>query len=121
MKLLKHSKLNSFQNQFGNDFKLDVFSNEEFIQTKESFIFDTNKYSNEWKEANQVGLVPIFELDGSVSRFEKDQADIEWQVRDNQYEQQFAEQFPEIYQAEKRAEEIALQAEQERKIINCKT
>ena len=41
-----------------------------------------------WKEANQVGLVPIFELDGSVSRFEKNQADIEWQVRDNQYEQQ---------------------------------
>ena len=78
----------AFQNQFGNDFKLDVFSNEEFLQTKESFIFDTNKYSNEWKEANQVGLVPIFELDGSVSRFEKDQADIEWQVRDNQYEQQ---------------------------------
>ena len=65
-------------------------------------------------------MVPIFELDGSVSRFEKDQADIEWQVRDNQYEQQFAEQFPEIYQAEKRAEEIALQAEQERKIITAR-
>ena len=110
-------EVNAFQNQFGNDFKLDVFSNEEFIQTKESFIFDTNQYSNEWKEATQVGLVPIFELDGSVSRFEKDQADIEWQVRDNQYEQQFAEQFPEIYQAEKKAEEIAIQAEQERKII----
>ena len=113
-------EVNSFQNQFGNDFKLDVFSNEEFIQTKESFIFDTNQYSNEWKEASQIGLVPIFELDGSVSRFEKDQADIEWQVRDNQYEQQFAEQFPEIYQAEKRAEEIALQAEQERKIITAR-
>ena len=113
-------EVNSFQNQFGNDFKLDVFSNEEFIQTKESFIFDTNQYSNEWKEASQIGLVPIFELDGSVSRFEKDQADIEWQVRDNQYEQRFAEQFPEIYQAEKRAEEIALQAEQERKIITAR-
>ena len=113
-------EVNAFQNQFGNDFKLDVFSNEEFIQTKESFIFDTNQYSNEWKEASQIGLVPIFELDGSVSRFEKDQADIEWQVRDNQYEQQFAKQFPEIYQAEKRAEEIALQAEQERKIITAR-
>ena len=113
-------EVNAFQNQFGNDFKLDVFSNEEFIQTKESFIFDTNQYSNEWKEATQVGLVPIFELDGSVSRFEKDQADIEWQVRDNQYEQQFAEQFPEIYQAEKKAEEIAIQAEQERKIISTR-
>jgi len=113
-------EVNAFQNQFGNDFKLDVFSNEEFIQTKESFIFDTNQYSNEWKEATQVGLVPIFELDGSVSRFEKDQANIEWQVRDNQYEQQFAEQFPEIYQAEKKAEEIALQAEQERKIITAR-
>ena len=113
-------ELNSFQNQFGNDFKLDVFSNEEFIQTKESFIFDTNQYSNEWKEASQVGLIPIFELDGSVSRFEKDQADTEWQVRDNQYEQQFAKQFPEIYQAEKKAEEIALQAEQERKIFTAR-
>ena len=29
----------AFQNQFGNDFKLDVFSNEEFLQTKESFIW----------------------------------------------------------------------------------
>ena len=28
--------------------------------------------------------------------------------------------FPEIYQAEKRAEEIALQAEQERKIITAR-
>lgn len=107
----------AFQNQFGNDFKLDVFSNEEFLQTKESFIFDTNQYSNEWKEATQVGLVPIFELDGSVSRFEKDQADIEWQVRDNQYEQQFAEQFPELYQAEKRVEELALQADQEATLL----
>ena len=62
----------AFQNQFGNEFKLDVFSNEEFIQTKESFIFDTNQYSNEWKEARQIGLVPVFELDGSKSRFEKD-------------------------------------------------
>ena len=107
----------AFQNQFGNDFKLDVFSNEEFIQTKESFLFDTIQYSNEWKEANQVGLVPIFELDGSVSRFEKEEANIEWQVRDNQYEQQFAEQFPEIYQAEKKAEELGQLAESERKFI----
>ena len=110
-------EINEFQNQFGNDFKLDVFSNEEFTQTKESFIFDTNQYSNEWKEATQVGLIPIFELDGSVSRFEKDQADIEWQVRDNQYEQQFAEQFPEIYQAEKRAEELAQKADEQANLL----
>ena len=110
-------ELNTFQNQFGNDFKLDVFSNEEFIQNKESFIFDVNQYSNEWKEASQVGLVPIFELDGSVTRFEKDQADIEWQVRDNQYEQQFAEQFPEIYQAEKRAEELAQKADEQANLL----
>ena len=32
----------------------------------------------------------------------------------------FAEQFPEIYQAEKKAEEIALQAEQERKVITAR-
>ena len=107
----------AFQNQFGNDFKLNVFSNEEFLQTKESFIFDTNQYSNEWKEANQVGLVPVFELDGSVSRFTKEEANLEWQIRDNQYEQQFAEQFPEIYQAEKRAEDLAQKADEQANLL----
>ena len=110
-------EVNAFQNQFGNDFKLDVFSNEEFIQTKESFIFDTNQYSNEWKEATQVGLIPIFELDGSVSRFQKNEADAQWQIRDEQYEQEYSQQFPEIFAAEKRAEELGELAEQERKII----
>ena len=109
----------AFQNQFGNDFKLNVFSNEEFIQTKESFIFDTNQYSNEWKEANQVGLVPIFELDGSVSRFQKDEADAQWQIRDEQYEQEYSQQFPEIFAAEKKVEELGELAEQERKIIKA--
>ena len=107
----------AFQNQFGNEFKLDVFSNEEFSRTKESFIFDTNKYSNEWKNASEQGLVPIFELDGSVSRFEKDEADKEWQVRDNQYEQLFSQQFPDLFQLEKKAEELALEVEQERKVF----
>ena len=110
----------AFQNQFGNEFKLDVFSNEEFSRTKESFIFDTNKYSNEWKNASEQGLVPIFELDGSVSRFEKDEADIEWQVRDNQYEQLFSQQFPDLFQLEKKAEELALEVEQERKVFSAR-
>ena len=61
----------AFQNQFGNDFKLDVFSNEEFLQTKESFIFDTNEYSQNWKEADDQGLVPIFQLDGAVNLAKK--------------------------------------------------
>ena len=108
----------SFQNQFGNDFKLDVFSNDEFQRTKESFIFDTNQYSNEWQEANQVGLVPIFELDGSVSRFQKEEADTQWQIRDEQYEQQFSEQFPDIFAAEKKAEELGEVAELERKTFS---
>jgi len=103
----------AFQNQFGNDFKLDVFSNEEFLQTKESFIFDTNVYSQNWKEADDQGLVPIFQLDGAVNFVSKEDADIEWQVVDNQYEQRFSEQFPELYQAEKKAEELAKKADQE--------
>ena len=28
----------AIQNQFGGEFEIDVFTNEEFIQTKESFI-----------------------------------------------------------------------------------
>ena len=103
----------TFQNQFGNDFKLDVFSNEEFLETKESFIFDTNIYSQNWKEADDQGLVPIFQLDGAVNFVSKEEADIEWQVVDNQYEQRFSEQFPELYQAEKQAEELAQKADQE--------
>ena len=107
----------AFQNQFGNDFKLDVFSNEEFLQTKESFIFDTNEYSQNWKEADDQGLVPIFQLDGAVNFVSKEEADIEWQIADNQYEQQFAAQFPDLYQAEKRAEELAQRADQEASLL----
>ena len=107
----------AFQNQFGNDFKLDVFSNEEFLQTKESFIFDTNEYSQNWKEADDQGLVPIFQIDGGVDFVNKEEADLEWQRVDNQYEQQFAEQFPDLYQAEKRAEELAQRADQEASLL----
>ena len=110
-------EVNTFQNQFGNDFKLDVFSNEDFQRTKESFIFDTNQYSNEWQQAAQVGLIPVFELDGSVSRFQKEEADIQWQIRDQEYEQEYSQQFPEIFAAEKKAEELGEIAEQERKLI----
>lgn len=110
----------AFQNQFGNDFKLNVFSNEEFLQTKESFIFNTNQYSQNWKEADNQGLVPIFQLDGGVNFVNKEDADLEWQRVDNQYEQQFAEQFPELYQAEKRVEKLALQADQEATLLYSK-
>ena len=110
----------AFQNQFGNNFKLDVFSNEEFLQTKESFIFDTNQYSQNWKEADDQNLIPIFQLDGGVNFVGKEDADIAWQAVDAQYEQQFAEQFPEIYQAEKNAEELAQKADQEANILYSK-
>ena len=86
----------AIQNQLGS-IEIDVFTNEEFIQTKESFIFDTNEYSRNWDEAGDQGLVPIFQLDGSVEFVEEEQADLAWQEVDQQYEQQFAEQFPEIY------------------------
>ena len=107
----------SIQNQFGGEFKIDVFTNEEFIETKESFIFDTNEYSRNWNEADNQGLVPIFQLDGSVTFVEEDQAELAWQEVDQQYEQQFAEQFPEIYQAEKRAEELAQKADAEASLL----
>ena len=107
----------TFQNQFGNDLKLNVFSNEEFNQAKESFIFDTNEYSKNWKDADNQGLVPIFQLDGGVNFVEKNEADAEWLAVDNQYEQQFAEQFPEIYQAEKRAEELAQKADEQASLL----
>ena len=107
----------AIQNQFGGEFEIDVFTNEEFIQTKESFIFDTNEYSRNWDEAGDQGLVPIFQLDGSVEFVEEEQADLAWQEVDQQYEQQFAEQFPEIYQAEKRAEELAQKADEEANLL----
>ena len=107
----------AIQNQFEGEFKIDVFTNEEFIQTKESFIFDTNEYSRNWDEAGDQGLVPIFQLDGSVEFVEEEQADLAWQEVDQQYEQQFAEQFPEIYQAEKRAEELAQKADEEANLL----
>ena len=110
----------AIQNQFGNDFKFNAFSNEEFTQVRESFIFDTNEYSQNWKEAVDQGLTPIFQLDGSVTLVEKDQAELAWQEIDQQYEQQFSEQFPEIFQAEKKAEELSLKADQEANILYSK-
>ena len=44
-----------------------------------SFIFDTNEYSRNWNEADNQGLVPIFQLDGSVTFVEEDQAELAWQ------------------------------------------
>ena len=109
--------LASIESQLSNEIRLDVFTNEEFNQTKESFIFNTDDYAQNWTNAADEGLVPIFQLDGSVTFVEEDQADIAWQVVDQQYEQQFAEQFPEIYEAEKRAEELAQKADQEANLL----
>ena len=64
----------ALQSQIAGDFKIDVLSNEEFIQTRESFVFNSEDYSKNWIEADSQGLVPVFDLDGSVNYLKEEDA-----------------------------------------------
>ena len=64
----------ALQSQLGNAFEIDVLSNEEFLQTRESFVFKTEDYANSWIEADNQGLVPVFDLDGSVNYLKEEEA-----------------------------------------------
>ena len=64
----------ALQSQLGNAFEIDVLSNEDFLQTQESFVFKTEDYANSWIEADSQGLVPVFDLDGSVNYLEEEEA-----------------------------------------------
>ena len=90
--------------------KMDFLSSEQFSQEQESFLFDVNNYAESWEQAEE-GKVAIFQLDGSVDYVNDQDANAAWLEVDQAYEQQFAEAFPEIYQAEKKAEALIQRAD----------
>ena len=90
--------------------KLDFFTAEEFTAEQDSFLFNTNDYTESWEQAEE-GKVAIFQIDGSVDYVDQKDANAAWEAVDQAYEQEFAEAFPEIYQAEKKAEALMEQAD----------
>ena len=90
--------------------KLDFFTAEEFTAEQDSFLFNTDDYAESWEQAEE-GKVAIFQVDGSVDYVDQKDADAAWEAVDQAYEQEFAEAFPEIYQAEKKAEALMEQAD----------
>ena len=90
--------------------KLDIFSAEEFSKEQDAFLFDANQYSETW-DAAEEGKVAIFQIDGSVDFVDEKEAFAAREEVDKAYEADFAEAFPEVFKAEKRAEKLVIQAE----------
>jgi hypothetical protein len=92
--------------------RLDIFSKDEFTKEQDAFLFNANQYSESWDQAEE-GKVAIFQIDGSVDFVEEKVAFAAREAVDKAYESDFAEAFPEIYQAEKKAEALMIQADAE--------
>ncbi len=89
---------------------MDFLSAEEFIKEQDSFLFKTDEYTESWEQAEE-GKVAIFKIDGSVDYVDQEDANAAWEEADKAYEQEFATAFPEIYQAEKKAEALIEKAD----------
>ncbi|MDC3030424.1 FecR domain-containing protein [Candidatus Pelagibacter sp.] len=89
---------------------MDFLSAEEFIKEQDSFLFKTDEYTDSWEQAEE-GKVAIFKIDGSVDYVDQEDANAAWEEADKAYEQEFAAAFPEIYQAEKKAEALMAKAD----------
>ena len=89
---------------------MDFLTAEEFVKEKDSFLFSTDVYTESWEQAEE-GKVAIFKIDGSVDYVDQEDANTAWEEADKAYEQEFAEAFPEIYQAEKKAEALMAKAD----------
>jgi len=89
---------------------MDFLTAEEFTKEQDSFLFSTDVYTESWEQADE-GKVAIFKIDGSVDYVDQEDANAAWEEADKAYEQEFAEAFPEIYQAEKKAEALMAKAD----------
>ena len=89
---------------------MDFLTAEEFVKEQDSFLFSTDVYTESWEQAEE-GKVAIFKIDGSVDYVDQEDANTAWEEADKAYEQEFAEAFPEIYQAEKKAEALMAKAD----------
>ncbi len=89
---------------------MDFLTAEEFVKEQDSFLFSTDVYTESWEQAEE-GKVAIFKIDGSVDYVDQEDANTAWEAADEAYELEFAEAFPEIYQAEKKAEALMAKAD----------
>ena len=92
--------------------KLDIFTAAEFTKGQDAFLFDAGQYSESWDQAEE-GKVAIFQMDGSVEFVDEKDAFSAREAVDKAYEADFAEAFPDIFRAEKKAEALMLQADAE--------
>ena len=90
--------------------KLDIFTAAEFTKEQDAFLFDAGQYSESWDQAEE-GKVAIFQMDGSVDFVDEKEAFAAREAVDKAYEADFAEAFPEIFRAEKKAEALMIQAD----------
>jgi hypothetical protein len=92
--------------------KLDIFTAAEFTKQQDAFLFDAGQYSESWDQAEE-GKVAIFQMDGSIDFVNQKDAFKAREAVDKAYETDFAEAFPEIFRAEKKAEALMIQADAE--------
>ena len=105
--------MNSIQDNFMPvGMKLDIFTAAEFTKEQDAFLFDAGQYSESWDQAEE-GKVAIFQMDGSVDFVDEKDAFSAREAVDKAYEADFAEAFPEIFRAEKKAEALMIQADAE--------
>ena len=90
--------------------KLDIFTAAEFTKEQDAFLFDAGQYSESWDQAEE-GKVAIFQMDGSIDFVDEKDAFTAREAVDKAYEADFAEAFPEIFRAEKKAEALMIQAD----------
>ena len=74
IKAVKVIEVAALKSLLGNALEIDILSNEEFLKTRKSFLFNSQDYANSWIKAVSQGLVPVFDLDGSVDYLSEEEA-----------------------------------------------
>ena len=74
IKAVKVIEVAALKSLLGNALEINILSNEEFLKTRKSFLFNSQDYANSWIKAVSQGLVPVFDLDGSVDYLSEDEA-----------------------------------------------
>ena len=74
IKAVKVIEVVALKSLLGNALEIDILSNEEFLKTRKSFLFNSQDYANSWIKAVSQGLVPVFDLDGSVDYLSEEEA-----------------------------------------------
>lgn len=74
IKTVKVIEVAVLKSLLANAFEIDILSNVELLKTRKSFLFNSQDYTNSWIKAVSQGLVPVFDLDGSVKYLSEEEA-----------------------------------------------